>query len=1123
MTIKTTFGSNIITTNSPNTLVLFWAMALIGPYIMTNAWGNGRWVRFMAGFCAACGGTIQLFYVLEHQDTAVLRDIQDNFRLAICIANAITGAAFASFFEAVGLLALELWATYLCFTWSSVATENFGEFTHNNTATAGNEFNLWSWESIEQVNGVRWYFLYVTVAIVFVVIFMMSACCHIPKRLRQVLAALAGAVFGSHTTLQAIYIIAGLPGDPVDGLYSSNRDDWCEVTYCKLLAVTMSVLCVISLITQYYSWYISHREGREKYYPVVMGEDGHVARPFMSKLSSFNSDREEPVGWVDNLHTRPRTWVFLFLVVFFTCLFNYLFAAMIDWTESNIFLGAFYVMINAFLLWSLVEFFCITMYFHVIRLVLDLPPLPGRDFAGGLPATGRTVLAYCLLSKKAESSIDTFETALKAHLGNLDPRSRITTAVVSVTSIWPVVKCEVDCRDKGRARIRKVLLTEMAIVLQLHRQGALRSSDSRYQVLAEALRGVHHNGSAVPASTDRVGYWLVLLDMTSHLQANALEQALMSKIEEAQQHFIYLHRTCTILKKPGQYQDLIVLGATGRNTAYTYLQEDYGKFGRAAGSQCFGFSGNVGAPEEFEGRQEEWQKELDDLSARAMGDVELLQSLGSDQAERYYYTMALDSDTGCPPGSIRKLVEVSEHPDNRKFGIMNANLANDYSSGGECTWSMWRNALIEVSTVNLQRGQFWVFDRVGFYGKGLIRNDMYLERAIGVPGQVLEALPVDILSHDTVEAKLLHPGVAHEVTLYEDVARNPISGLSQSTRWMLGEVRNATYHDGAYSGFVDFCGNTYSLLTTCKKRRKPFIRWHEVPCSVSAEYLSHTGMRIFHAGAALLFLNFANAVLAQNRLFLVLDDSQGTFFSMYVLVFVVLALFIVPKGFLLLDKLPSCKCGQRCRSHGHRAASHGDEEAGAARGIYTKGVETESEEEIDVDEKKMAKLPYSRCGMIARQMFLALLEVLMSLLFFSPEMVIGVIRIVNGTKAQITGFSGWKPQDLVEKEVDEKVAGTGGFWYVFQSRLTIFLVGVATLAYLLYSQIYNPLLLMVVFTWIVDPLFTYWMCLPFPESCKGSWLWVWVMNLKAGQLQEMEALEEFDEDDEDDSEEDDDD
>ena len=70
---------------------------------------------------------------------------------------------------------------------------------------------------------------------------------------------------------------------------------------------------------------------------------------------------------------------------------------------------------------------------------------------------------------------------------------------------------------------------------------------------------------------------------------------------------------------------------------------------------------------------------------------------------------------------------------------------------------------------------------------------MYITRLIGRPGRVMEALPIDILSHDTVEAKLLQPAIDADVTLYEDVARNPISAMSQSTRWMLGEVRNCCY------------------------------------------------------------------------------------------------------------------------------------------------------------------------------------------------------------------------------------------------------------------------------------------------------------------------------------------
>ena len=38
-----------------------------------------------------------------------------------------------------------------------------------------------------------------------------------------------------------------------------------------------------------------------------------------------------------------------------------------------------------------------------------------------------------------------------------------------------------------------------------------------------------------------------------------------------------------------------------------------------------------------------------------------------------------------------------------------------------------------------------------------------------MPGQLVEALPVDILSHDTVEAKLLQPAVNVNVTLYEEM------------------------------------------------------------------------------------------------------------------------------------------------------------------------------------------------------------------------------------------------------------------------------------------------------------------------------------------------------------------
>ena len=33
----------------------------------------------------------------------------------------------------------------------------------------------------------------------------------------------------------------------------------------------------------------------------------------------------------------------------------------------------------------------------------------------------------------------------------------------------------------------------------------------------------------------------------------------------------------------------------------------------------------------------------------------------------------------------------------------------------------------------------------------------------------------------------------------------------------------------------------YTTFVECKPREKVWVRWREVPCSVAAEYLSHTG------------------------------------------------------------------------------------------------------------------------------------------------------------------------------------------------------------------------------------------------------------------------------------------
>ncbi|CAE8619086.1 unnamed protein product, partial [Polarella glacialis] len=506
--------------------------------------------------------------------------------------------------------------------------------------------------------------------------------------------------------------------------------------------------------------------------------------------------------------------------------------------------------------------------------------------------------------------------------------------------------------------------------------------------------------------------------------------------------------------KPGQYQDLMVLGSTGSNQAYTYLHEDYGEMGRKMNSPCFGFQGNV----------------TDDAPADG----------SEDPKQRYFYTMVLDSDTVCQAHSIRKLVETAEHPKNRAYGIINANLANDYGADDKCTWHMWRNALMEVSTVNLQRGQFWIFNRVGFYGKGLIRNETYISRLIGKPGSVIEALPIDILSHDTVEAKLLQPGIAGDVTLYE-VSVNQVDAA-------------VSYHsNGTYAPLVKLLTRAYSLVTKWEIKKPAFVRWRDVPCATSAEYLSHTGFRLFHAGPGILLVNIFTCLLAQQNwgLQLVILPVVGV----CALLFTILALFIIPKGFLILDKLPSLRLGKYllCTSKPSKIGD-GTFNAGKTPGDTKEGsnVINGNAGISDGGSGEDDERHLNRCSVLVRQLTLAIIEILLSLFLFSPELVLGVIRIARGVWAQVTGCASWQPQDQVEREIEQNLS----FCYVLRKTWLVFVCGLAYMAYVLIYSIEQPLVWFLIVPWLSYPLTTYIMCLPVPEACRKSWIWTWVMDIK---------------------------
>ncbi|CAE7227603.1 FKBP65 [Symbiodinium sp. KB8] len=1329
-----------------------------------------------------------------------------------------------------------------------------------------------------------WMIISVVLCALSVLLFLSRLFVRPPRKLLHFLAGVFGAACGAHATVQAIYFYWNSDGSEaplVYGLIAGNRDRWCsDPSSCKIFYSTYCILIIVSLITQYlvYSGFkevwsdkvyaavpFKHPRGRSVSFrddSEASSTDEEAQRCTPCRGCAVDQD-DQTDTWLSNLHTPRSCWIFLTVVVTMSCVASVCFTFIVKWagtTNTNFLVALIYILTNAFCLWSIIEFFVLTLWFHVIRLFCGMPPLPKMDFRTGVPPRGRTIMAYCLLSKSEDSSKECFETAREAHLANLDPNMRITTSIVSVTSALHLVKNELDLRDRCRAEIRERLTGEMNAILQISLADSY--DDEHRKHVRDVLQAVSES------SVDRLDFWLTLIEPGKGPVAQ-LPQRLAAKVDEAVQHFVYLHRTCKILnamaaammqralsrahrahgvcccwrlllaagaavllgrapvwipglghvasrspatrarttvlkqanremaeqmdsdaddfysqdneelmamlmsgqgdevdilgngslvkniispapafsrrpqlgdevtvhfigsledgtvfddtrarhepytfrvglgfviggwdkgiptmmkgerslflmdssvaygaqgagwkippnatvrfdiellgweeiddmgpddvepeweaplvgrddvgeggkgpngkytwernglevvvkaqipddtvpkdikaeffpkrifvsvkgetlltgtpgldldweecywdmsreeeiqddpqaklwllihlhkkdaekavpciqslvtpdhshigsdidiamrypkpaaftrpltpgqhdsmicqiagvrdhvgpqemektkrwkqrkqllrgandanvalqlwplgnyskyhtatsaeimfwrlragnssqtkgaaacRKPGQYQDLMILGSTGNNQAYTYLNLDYGSMGREKDSDCFGFSGNVSAGPQENGSFDEAVKLL---QARGRPDIDLVASFGSDSKNRYHYTMVLDSDTICPAGSIRQLIECAEHPANRAFGIVNANLAVDYtSSDSDCTWHMWRNALMEVSTVNLVRGQFWIFNRTGFYGKGLVRNSMYISRLIGMPGRLVEALPIDILSHDTVEAKLLQPAVDIGVTLYEDVARNPISALSQSTRWMLGEVRNACYHpDGSYRGIISTLTNLYAWLVECKPRQKVYVRWRDVPCSVAAEYLSHTGFRLFHAGPGILLVNIATSLLANQRWLLELNVLPVVGMSAFL--FTVIALFIIPKGFLMLDKLPSLNlgkfllCSTKASKIGDGMFSSEDEDEPSTTGLTTsvnpRTFALRSEEDSDADsdmEGEEEKL--GRCSVLMRQMALAIVEILLSILLFSPELIIGVVRLVRGSWAQLS-------------------------------------------------------------------------------------------------------------------------
>ena len=176
-------------------------------------------------------------------------------------------------------------------------------------------------------------------------------------------------------------------------------------------------------------------------------------------------------------------------------------------------------------------------------------------------------------------------------------------------------------------------------------------------------------------------------------------------------------------------------------------------------------------------------------------DIELLRRAGASGIDvpaepgglcKYRYCMMMDKDTVLPVGAGLRLCEVgganqwkpgmSDAP-GLGPGIISCQLQVERVP--DLTWFMWGNMVIEATKPSVDRCWYELIGSCGFFGKGLLDCEKYIVKVIGTPEKLIEALPVDIMSHDTPEGFLLRPCFADHVTMEEEPARNFITFESQ--------------------------------------------------------------------------------------------------------------------------------------------------------------------------------------------------------------------------------------------------------------------------------------------------------------------------------------------------------
>ena len=214
-------------------------------------------------------------------------------------------------------------------------------------------------------------------------------------------------------------------------------------------------------------------------------------------------------------------------------------------------------------------------------------------------------------------------------------------------------------------------------------------------------------------------------------------------------NFILVYRDTNILKKCGQYQDLITL-SEGYVRAYTYIDTSI-------------YYNICRRPDKY-------------LSFIDINDYNKIYN------KEYKYTLVLDADTIVPENFISNVVNIAES--NPEYTIYQPNIEltniNTIFQHIQKIWLQRSN----ISYAAVSR----FFNHSSFFGKGLINNKKYLEQCIGTPENLIEFVPSNALSHDTFESICMPVMFIPNHSLFEEPPRTYLSWNFRELRWNMGEI-----------------------------------------------------------------------------------------------------------------------------------------------------------------------------------------------------------------------------------------------------------------------------------------------------------------------------------------------